>query len=360
MVKIPVKGVVNVCNQKVHTNIYICKNNSFVLMPAYPASCFALMDRYGTEKIPFLFVISFDGTMTHVWREDEIPGWVEFSVPGIGELKAYKHCPFDFHFTAEPVEYNDYLITFNEVMQHILRGDTFLINLTFPTKIDMSLSMNDVYEYSHAPYKIKFGDYFVCFSPETFVRVSGDVIKTCPMKGTIDAEIPDAEKLILSDVKETAEHNTIVDLLRNDLGIVADDIRVNRFRYVETVKGTSGPLLQVSSEIEGRIRAGYRGKIGSIFSLILPAGSVTGAPKKKTVEIIKKVETYDRGYYTGVFGWFDGYNLDSAVLIRFIEKTEKGLFFKSGGGITSLSKPRDEYNELIKKVYVPFPRNDQN
>jgi len=141
---------------------------------------------------------------------------------------------------------------------------------------------------------------------------------------------------------------------------VADYVRVNRFRYAETVEGTSGPLLQVSSEIEGRIRTGYRGKIGSILSHLLPAGSVTGAPKEKTVEIIRKVENYDRGYYTGIFGWFDGHNLDSAVLIRFMEKTEKGLFFKSGGGITSLSNPGDEYKELIKKVYVPFPRNNKN
>lgn len=329
-------------------------------MPVFPASSIALMDSYGTANIPFLFIISFDGTKIHVWRENEIPDWIEFSVPGAGEMRTQKYYPPDFKFTAEPVEYNDYLIAFNEVMQHILRGDSYLLNLTFPTKIDTSLTLKNIYDYSHAPYKIRFGDYFVCFSPETFVKVSGDVIKTFPMKGTIDADIPDAEKIIISDIKETAEHNTIVDLLRNDLGIVADDVRVKRFRYAETVNGTSGPLLQVSSEIEGRIRAGYRGKIGSVLSHLLPAGSVTGAPKEKTVEIIRKTENYDRGYYTGVFGWFDGHNLDSAVLIRFVEKTEKGLFFKSGGGITSLSNPGDEYNELIKKVYVPFPRNNKN
>ncbi|MFZ1573367.1 MAG: chorismate-binding protein, partial [Candidatus Kapaibacterium sp.] len=94
--------------------------------------------------------------------------------------------------------------------------------------------------------------------------------------------------------------------------------------------------------------------IGDTLISLLPAGSISGAPKKKTLEIINKVEKYKRGYYTGVFGYFDGVNLESSVMIRFIEKTSKGLIFKSGGGITFLSEAYKEYNELIDKVYVPF------
>jgi len=92
-----------------------------------------------------------------------------------------------------------------------------------------------------------------------------------------------------------------------------------------------------------------------LFTL-LPAGSITGAPKNKTVEIIRSTETYERGFYTGVFGVFDGCNMDSAVMIRFIERTPEGYVYKSGGGITAFSKVEDEYNEILEKIYVPISR----
>jgi para-aminobenzoate synthetase component 1 len=90
-----------------------------------------------------------------------------------------------------------------------------------------------------------------------------------------------------------------------------------------------------------------------VLFTLLPAGSVTGAPKEKTVEIIRAVESYDRGFYTGIFGFFDGQSLTSAVSIRYIEQTTDGLVFKSGGGITALSDAESEYQEMIKKIYVP-------
>ena len=87
---------------------------------------------------------------------------------------------------------------------------------------------------------------------------------------------------------------------------------------------------------------------------LLPAGSILGAPKPKTLEIILEAENYDRGFYTGVCGWFDGVNLDSCVMIRFIEKESGKLYFKSGGGITHLSNFADEYQEMKNKIYVPI------
>ena len=86
----------------------------------------------------------------------------------------------------------------------------------------------------------------------------------------------------------------------------------------------------------------------------MPAGSISGAPKKKTIEIIDEVEGYERGSYTGIFGIFDGNDLDSGVMIRFIEKDGAEMYYKSGGGITINSIAENEYNELIDKVYVPF------
>ena len=86
---------------------------------------------------------------------------------------------------------------------------------------------------------------------------------------------------------------------------------------------------------------------------MLPAGSICGAPKAKTVSIIQEVEQGPRGYYTGIFGYFDGENLDSAVNIRYLEKKDGQLLYRSGGGITFLSDLESEYKELIEKIYVP-------
>ncbi|HEV7382102.1 MAG TPA: chorismate-binding protein, partial [Dyadobacter sp.] len=87
---------------------------------------------------------------------------------------------------------------------------------------------------------------------------------------------------------------------------------------------------------------------------LLPAGSITGAPKPSTQRIIAEAEAYERGYYTGVMGYFDGQNFESAVMIRFIENQNGQLVFKSGGGVTASSKASQEYQEIIDKVYLPI------
>jgi anthranilate/para-aminobenzoate synthase component I len=110
----------------------------------------------------------------------------------------------------------------------------------------------------------------------------------------------------------------------------------------------------MSSQISGDILPELRGKIGSILSALLPAGSITGAPKPSTMQIIANAEQYDRGFYTGVMGEFDGKNVDSGVMIRFIEDKSGQMIFKSGGGITVFSELNKEYEELIQKVYLPF------
>ena len=94
--------------------------------------------------------------------------------------------------------------------------------------------------------------------------------------------------------------------------------------------------------------------LGEILFRLLPAGSITGAPKYKTIEIIEQAEEYERGFYTGITGYFDGRKLDSAVMIRFIEEQNGQIFFKSGGGITCKSDLENEYNEMKQKVYVPI------
>jgi para-aminobenzoate synthetase component 1 len=247
----------------------------------------------------------------------------------------------------------EYQKAYELVQKNIQAGNTYLTNLTFPTALTMPWTLREIYNMAAANYKLWIRDKFVVFSPEPFVKIANGQISTFPMKGTIDGSIPGAREILEADLKEKAEHATIVDLLRNDLNLVAERVGVERYRYFEKVHTGAGDLYQTSSHIRGVLPSNYQERLGDILFKLLPAGSVTGAPKKKTVEIIKSAEPFDRGYYTGVFGIFDGIKLESAVSIRFIEQQEKGLVYKSGGGITTFSKMEAEYQELLHKVYLP-------
>ena len=214
--------------------------------------------------------------------------------------------------------------------------------------------LKEIFIVSRAPFKLWVDEKFTFYSPEKFVTINGDIIRSYPMKGTIDALVNNAEQIILNDEKEMAEHYTIVDLIRNDLSLVAKNVRVERFRYFDRINTNRKSLLQVSSEIAGDLEPDWNNNLGNIFASLLPAGSITGAPRKKTMEIIEDAEVDARGYYTGIAGIFDGKNLDSAVMIRFVEYRNGQLFYHSGGGITINSDCEQEYQEMIEKVYVPF------
>src|SRR5690606_2034382 len=143
----------------------------------------------------------------------------------------------------------------------------------------LSGSLLDVFHASPARYKLYFRDEFVVFSPEIFVQVNEGAISSFPMKGTIDALLPDANERILASPKEKAEHTTIVDLIRNDMSIHADKVRVEKFRYTDHLKTNHKSLLQVSSKIVGNLGTGWKEKLGEIIYSLLPAGSISGAPK---------------------------------------------------------------------------------
>ena len=315
----------------------------------YGTTIFERMNELGSLKIPFLFIIDFLKESGEVIPLEELTPEIQYSIHAVSE---------EFHSEVKlkknPVPFEDYQNQFNLIKKNILLGNSYLANLTCATPIEINLSLEEIYRYSKAKYKLYWKNNWVCFSPETFVKIKNGKIYSYPMKGTIDASVKNAKEKILADEKEMAEHYTIVDLIRNDLSLVAKKVRVEKFRYVEEISTHEKKILQVSSEISGELNPDFQANIGTIFDKLLPAGSICGAPKKKTVEIILEAENYDRNFYTGVFGVFDGENLDSAVMIRFIEKTENGMAFKSGGGITHQSKARDEYQEMIQKVYVPI------
>jgi len=319
-----------------------------------PSTGFERMNELGKAGAPFLFIIDFLAENVLVYTSDQASQLgirFSFNEKGNTTLPSAEMKPFTFR--KFPVPFRQYFQAFQVIQHHLRAGNSYLINLTCATPIETSLSTEQIFCASSAPYRLFVPGKFVVFSPERFIRVKDDIISTCPMKGTIDATLPDAESRILQDPKELAEHNTIVDLLRNDLSIVAEKVEVKKFRYLEKILTHTSPLLQVSSLIEGELRADFHRKPGDILKQLLPAGSISGAPKQKTVEIIQEAEFGPRGFYTGIFGFYDGYNLDSAVMIRFIEETPAGLVYHSGGGITARSNPETEYLEMIDKVYVP-------
>lgn len=312
------------------------------------------MNEWAGNGIPFLFIIDFEQVKPLIFRLDEIdPGYLRYDINGISNSQGQIRGVNPANLTRYPETYADYLVKFNLVRDEIALGNSFLLNLTCSTPVDLNTTLQEIFHTSTARYKIWLNDEFVCFSPEPFVKISDGKIRSFPMKGTIDASITNAENVILADAKETAEHYTIVDLIRNDLSMVSQRVRVERFRYFDMINTNEKRLLQVSSEICGDLEEGFAPSLGDIIFALLPAGSVSGAPKKKTTEIIAAAEGIPRGYYTGIAGLFDGRDLDSGVMIRFIEKRDNRYFYRSGGGITSFSDPLSEYNEMIDKIYVP-------
>ncbi|ARU64139.1 aminodeoxychorismate synthase component I [Histophilus somni] len=315
---------------------------------------------FGQNKLPFFFLIDFEQQKPIILPiEQAAKENIFFTILQPQGIKSNVDWHFEFsakdcHFSFNPMKFKDYQQGFELVKSELQKGNSYLLNLTYPSKIETNYSLIQLFQQTKASYKLLFKNEFICFSPEPFIQIYENKIYTYPMKGTINATLENAEQQLLNSQKELREHYTIVDLMRNDLAIVAKNIEVKRFRYVEKIHTERGAILQTSSEICGELEENWRHNIGHILAALLPAGSISGAPKEKTVEIIQQAEQQKRGYYTGVFGIFDGETLQSAVAIRFIEKRSDGYYFRSGGGITIQSDIEDEYNELCAKVYLPL------
>jgi para-aminobenzoate synthetase component 1 len=314
---------------------------------------FTKIDSLGQSRTPFLFIISYDQNKIFAKPLDALESDIYY------KLEDWRNYPVKkrekaFSFSKNPVNFPIYKKALDTVLEEIRSGNTYLLNLTFKTTIETNYTLKEIFTYARAKFKLYYKDEFICFSPERFVEMHNDTIATYPMKGTIDANLPQAKESILSNKKEMAEHVMIVDLMRNDLGIIGSEVKVEKFRYVEKIKAGEKELLQVSSKITAKLPKNWQDNIGTLISLLLPAGSITGTPKKSTVAIIKDVENFERGFYTGIFGVFDGVSLRSGVMIRFIEQKNNKLYYKSGGGITIDSDAKSEYDELVDKIYLPF------
>jgi len=306
------------------------------------------LNEYGKKRKPLFFAVDFE-MKNWIFEDDN----VQFQLEDFKNYKKNKIYEKSNITNRLHVSFKDYQNALLKAKEEIKKGNTYLLNLTFETRLKGSIDLENIFYNSKAPFKLHVKDKFVCFSPERFVQIKDNQISTYPMKGTIEASIPHAMEKILANQKEMSEHTMAVDLLRNDLGMVGKNVKVEKFRYIDKINAGKKELLQISSKITADLDKNWHDNLGDIIKKMLPAGSITGTPKKKTVEIIKEIENYERGYFTGVFGYYDGKSFDSAVMIRFIEEQGQNYIYKSGGGITIDSNAEEEYQEMKDKVYVP-------
>lgn len=303
---------------------------------------------------PFFFAINFlqdEGYLVENPTEQE---QVFFSFPN-GKNKPFVASNTNpYRFKSFPGGIDAYAHQFYQLRGDMTKDEVSLVNLTQRTPVEVDLSLQDIFALSQSKYQLYIPNRFVCFSPESFIKISNRIISSFPMKGTIDASIPNAHQIILNDKKEVEELRVTANLVVDELSTVAKNVSIVRHGYIDSIETSQGKLLQVSSEVSGELNKGYENHLGDIILSLLPAASITGVPKRKAYSIINSVESGNRGYYCGVAGLFDGYNLDTAVLIRFIEEENGQLYFRSGGGITALSVCENEYEEMLKKVYLPF------
>ncbi len=346
------------------------------------------LNRMGAQNIPTFFLIDYSAQRWFVSPLATLHSWnlgFNFHRPSIPENSRSHFREGNWHnknSTPETVRIShtrlpsrqDYLRGFEFIQNQQRMGNSFLCNLTFPSRIDLSTDqphskaqphelLYRVFQQTRAECRLLVLDPritnkpFCVFSPEGFVSIRDAIIDSKPMKGTRlalpDRNVQSELAALMADNKEDAEHRTIVDLIRNDLGIISQRVWVDSYRYAQQIHVPKGILWATSSRICGQLQEDWRSEIGTTLGALLPAGSITGAPKKETCRIIEHAEVDQRGYYTGVAGVLGPWGLDSWVLIRYIEHDGDGFCFRSGGGITIYSKPEDEYAELEAKIALP-------
>ncbi|MBN3041118.1 MAG: aminodeoxychorismate synthase component I [Candidatus Omnitrophica bacterium] len=255
------------------------------------------------------------------------------------------------------ISQTEYRKNIAKIKQYLELGLTYQVNYTFKLKFDLIADFYDLYARlcfsqptSYAALINTGLKQIISLSPELFFDINKYRITVRPMKGTIKRGITPEEDLIVREslrnsLKAKSENIMIVDLLRNDLGKVSSKVLVNRLFEIERYR----TLYQMTSTIEARLKKGV--SLNSIFSAIFPSGSVTGAPKIRTMKIIKELEKGSRGIYTGSIGYFSPEKKACFnVAIRTVELIGKKGQMGIGGGIVYDSVDKDEYREALLKA----------
>jgi para-aminobenzoate synthetase / 4-amino-4-deoxychorismate lyase len=263
---------------------------------------------------------------------------------------------------------DDYCAAIVKIKEYIAAGETYQVNFTdgvsFPTPASAAETFQALSRQQPVAYSAFMnvaGHHILSFSPELFFRVDEGKIVTRPMKGTMPRGLDAAEDALSAlrlknDAKNRSEHVMIVDLLRNDLGRICTmgSVRVDNLFSVERYE----TLLQMTSTISGVLRPGV--KYYDIFRSMFPSGSVTGAPKIRTMQIVRALERRPRGIYTGAIGFLSpqGSSIFN-VAIRTLVMKNGSAYMGVGGGIVADSDPNDEHREcLLKASFLTRSRPD--
>lgn len=256
-------------------------------------------------------------------------------------------------------EKSRYCAMVEKAKDYIREGDIFQVVLSNRLDADFEGSLLDTYRVlrttNPSPYMFYFSSDDIEIagaSPETLVKLENGALHTFPLAGTrprgeTDEEDQRLETELLTDEKERAEHNMLVDLGRNDIGRISKfgSVRVEKYMGVERFSH----VMHIGSTVSGMIRAD-RDALDAV-SAVLPAGTLSGAPKLRACELINRLENNKRGIYGGAIGYIDfSGNLDTCIAIRIAFKKNHKVFIRSGAGIVADSIPENEYQECINKA----------
>lgn len=338
-------------------------------------------DELGVADIKLMFfddVIAFDHLKQKIYLMTNIDGYLEDLEEAYAEAK--NHLKEMMEFISRPIKRR--IVQFDTNIQfesnttkeafmkkvekakdYIKNGDIFQVVPSQIFKAKLSSNLFDVYRVlrivnpSPYMYLMQFDDLQLAgASPETLVKVKEGIVTTMPIAGTrprgkTEEEDRKLDKELLSDPKELAEHNMLVDLARNDIGKISEIDSVEVTEYMALQKFSH--VTHISSTVQGKLRKGLN-SVDAIRS-ILPAGTLSGAPKVRAMEIIEELEEERRGIYGGGIGYigYDG-NLDTCIAIRTVVKKEGIAYVQAGGGIVLDSDPASEYQESVNKASALF------
>lgn len=340
--------------------ILIANRNEEVLPLLAEAEAISRDGYWVALMISYEAASAFDSAMkTHVAGGLPLAWAAVFEAPSLG-ADAFDQGGFEIGVWKPLVSHDEFSVAISQIREFIAAGDTYQVNYTFPLvatfKGDSLSWFRRLCKAQGAAYCAYFdlGRYqILSISPELFFEQEGQTIKTRPMKGTIRrGRWPDEDKALanrLADsAKDRAENVMIVDLLRNDLGRVAVPGSVNVTSLFELERYET--LWQMTSTIEADLRPGV--VFPELMGKLFPCGSITGAPKIRTMEIIRELEPFPRGVYTGTLGFLrPGRSATFNVAIRtvLIDSQEGLATFGVGGGITYDSTVEREYEECLVK-----------
>ena len=299
-----------------------------------------------------------DGDLETVYRHAEME--LENLVKLVKTGKSAEFPPGRVTSELRPLfQKEEYCAIVEKAKHYIHEGDIFQVVLSNRLEADFEGSLLNTYRVFRAtnpsPYMFYFSSdtaEIAGASPETLVKLRDGVLHTFPIAGTrprgkTQEEDEALEKELLADEKERSEHNMLVDLGRNDLGKISEFGTVQVEKYMEILRFSH--VMHIASTVRGTIRPDLTAL--DAIDAVLPAGTLSGAPKIRACEIINELENNKRGIYGGAIGYIDFTgNLDTCIGIRLVFRKNGKIFIRSGAGIVADSVPEREFQECINKA----------